>query len=139
MILMSENIYPLNVDVAAQLREEAGELIPALQWSLARLCERAQAAGYQAGYVRGMTDGRHSQRVEHRMVEKSREERRRDSIPDRETLGQKVREVWVAWAEEQPDKKPSWLVPWEGLPEEDREVDRRIGEQLAEIGYRSAL
>lgn len=49
---------------------------------------------------------------------------------DRETLGREVRAVWVAWAEEQPDPKPSWLVPWEGLGEADREVDRRIGERL---------
>lgn len=44
------------------------------------------------------------------------------------TLGRLVREVWVEWAREQPDvaEHPSWLVPWEQLPERDREVDRRI-------------
>lgn len=136
---MSENIYPLNVDVAAQLREAAGELDPKLQWTLARLCERAQDAGYHAGYVRGTTDGRHSQRVEHRMAEKAREVQHRESIPDRETLGRRVREVWTAWAEEQPHPKLSWLRPWEELSEGDKEVDRRIGEQLAEIGYRSGI
>lgn len=50
---------------------------------------------------------------------------------DRETLGRIVREVWVAWAREQASPKPSWLVPWEGLSEADREVDRRIGETVA--------
>lgn len=48
--------------------------------------------------------------------------------PDRDTLGRLVRGTWVEWAREQPEAKPSWLVPWEGLPEADREADRRIGE-----------
>jgi len=50
----------------------------------------------------------------------------------REWLGRIVREVWVRWAKEQPNPKPSWLVPWEGLDEPDREVDRRIGEVVAD-------
>lgn len=53
---------------------------------------------------------------------------------DRESLGRVVREVWIEWAKEQPSPKDSWLVPWEGLSEPDREVDRRIGERLAAIG-----
>lgn len=48
----------------------------------------------------------------------------------REALGRLVREEWIAWASEQPDPKPSWLVPWQGLADPDREVDRRIGERL---------
>lgn len=51
--------------------------------------------------------------------------------PDREALGQIVREIWIQWAKEQPEPKASWLVPWEGLSEPDKEVDRRIGEQVA--------
>jgi len=50
---------------------------------------------------------------------------------DREQLGRLVREIWVAWAREQPNPKPSWLKPWEELSEPDREVDRRIGEGIA--------
>jgi hypothetical protein len=46
-----------------------------------------------------------------------------------------VRDEWIAWAKEQPNAKPSWLVPWEGLSETDKEVDRRIGERL----HREAL
>lgn len=49
----------------------------------------------------------------------------------RESLGRLVRELWIEWAKEQPAPKPSWLVPWEGLSEPDREVDRRIGEGIA--------
>lgn len=56
---------------------------------------------------------------------------------DREHLGQEVRAEWVAWAREQPNPKPSWLVPWEGLSEPDREVDRRIGERLFLLGQRA--
>lgn len=62
-----------------------------------------------------------------------------DNVPDvtlgaqqaREVLGRLVREVWIEWAQQQPAPKPSWLVPWEGLSEPDREVDRRIGEVVA--------
>lgn len=53
---------------------------------------------------------------------------------DREELGRLVREVWVRWAREQPDPKSSWLTPWEGLSEPDREVDRRIGDALYRLG-----
>ncbi len=54
---------------------------------------------------------------------------------DREALGRAVREVWIAWANEQPDpKKLSWLVPWDQLCERDKEVDRRIGETVYRMG-----
>ena len=53
-------------------------------------------------------------------------------MPDREALGRRVREVWVEWAREQPDPKPSHLVGWDDLDEGNREVDMRIGEALAE-------
>ena len=46
---------------------------------------------------------------------------------DREALGMRVRQIWLAWAKQQPQTKPSWLKPWEELPECYREVDRRIG------------
>ncbi len=46
---------------------------------------------------------------------------------DDEELGRLVRDTWIVWAREQPNPKPSWLVPWEGLGEPDRDVDRRIG------------
>lgn len=57
---------------------------------------------------------------------------------DRESLGREVRLEWVEWATEQDDPKPSWLVPWEGLSEPDREVDRRIGERLHRMGITAA-
>jgi hypothetical protein len=49
----------------------------------------------------------------------------------REALGRQVRDVWVQWASEQPDPKPTWLVGWDELDEGQREVDMRIGETLA--------
>jgi hypothetical protein len=52
----------------------------------------------------------------------------------RDSLGRRVREVWIAWAREQPNPKASWLKPWEALSEADREVDRRIGEVLFTMG-----
>lgn len=55
----------------------------------------------------------------------------RESSWDREQLGQLVRMAWVEWAKEQDNPKPSWLVPWEELPESDKEADRRIGEFIA--------
>lgn len=51
-------------------------------------------------------------------------------MPDREALGRRVREVWVEWAREQPDPKPSHLVGWDDLDEGNREVDMRIGDAL---------
>ena len=56
----------------------------------------------------------------------------------RESLGRQVRDVWVDWACEQPDPKPSWLLKWEALGESDREVDRRIGETLYQAGFAAA-
>jgi hypothetical protein len=50
-------------------------------------------------------------------------------------LGRLVREVWIEWAQEQPNPKPSWLVPYDELSEPDKEVDRRIGQRLYEVGY----
>lgn len=61
---MAERIYPLNVDIAAELRELTGDLDSQMQWALTRLCEKAQEAGYHNGYIRGVTDGRHYQRAE---------------------------------------------------------------------------
>ena len=51
-------------------------------------------------------------------------------LPD-EVLGRLVRGVWCRWAREQPDAKASWLVPWDGLDEGQREVDIRIGRAVA--------
>jgi hypothetical protein len=48
----------------------------------------------------------------------------------RESLGKRVREVWVAWARTQPNPKPEWLVPWDELEERYKEVDRLIGSAL---------
>lgn len=48
----------------------------------------------------------------------------------REDLGRLVRHVWVEWAREQANPKPSWLLPWEDLDDGQREVDMRIGEAL---------
>jgi hypothetical protein len=50
---------------------------------------------------------------------------------DREHLGKLVRALWVKWAEMQESPKSSWLVPWEGLAEPDREADRQIGDGIA--------
>lgn len=48
----------------------------------------------------------------------------------REELGEIVRREWIAWAQRQPDPKPSWLVPFGGLSRADREADMAIGEEL---------
>ena len=48
----------------------------------------------------------------------------------RDRLGRMVRETWLRWAKEQPDPKPSWLLPYDELAERDQEVDRMIGEDI---------
>lgn len=52
--------------------------------------------------------------------------------PDRDDLGRRVRAAWIKWALTQPSPKPSWLVPYDELPETDKEADRQIGEALVE-------
>jgi hypothetical protein len=59
--------------------------------------------------------------------------------PSDEDLGRRVRDEWVAWARGQPDPKPSWLVPWDGLDEGQRAVDIRIGRALFDLGVMTAL
>lgn len=49
---------------------------------------------------------------------------------DRESLARHVREAWVRWAQQQPTPKPSWLVPYDSLSEDDKEADRQIGEHI---------
>lgn len=61
----------------------------------------------------------------------------RDPAEPRELVGRLVRQVWVQWAREQPDPKPSWLLPWEGLDDGQREADMRIGAALFDAGYRA--
>lgn len=56
----------------------------------------------------------------------------------REELGRLVRAVWTEWAGEQPDPKPSWLLPWEALDAGQREVDMRIGATVAAVAVASA-
>jgi hypothetical protein len=53
----------------------------------------------------------------------------------RELAGRLVRQVWVEWASEQPDPKPSWLLSWEELDEAQREADMRIGDALFSRGF----
>lgn len=60
-----------------------------------------------------------------------------DPAEPRELLGRLVRQVWVEWAREQPEPKPSWLLPWEELDDAQREADMRIGAALYEKGYQA--
>src|SRR5712691_8072812 len=53
-----------------------------------------------------------------------------NQVYDREMLGMLVRSVWIDWAYDH-NAKPHHLVPWEYLPEDQKEVDRLIGERLA--------
>lgn len=62
-----------------------------------------------------------------------------DPAEPREGVGRFVRHVWVEWARDQLDPKPSWLLPWEELDDGQREVDMRIGAALFEAGTRSVV
>ena len=57
-----------------------------------------------------------------------------DPAEPRELVGRLVRQVWIEWASEQDEPKPSWLLPWEDLDDGQREVDMRIGEKLYQAG-----
>lgn len=50
----------------------------------------------------------------------------------REKLGKLVREVWVAYCRDNGDTQPSHIAEWEQLSEYDKEVDRQIGEAVAQ-------
>jgi hypothetical protein len=63
----------------------------------------------------------------------------RDRRSSRDSLGRLVREVWVKWAAAQPNCKPSWLLPYDELSGPDQEVDRLIGEALANRGISAWL
>lgn len=56
-------------------------------------------------------------------------------------LGRVVREVWMAWAHEQPDvaTRPDWLDPWDQLPERIKDVDTRIGRTLFALGCAASV
>lgn len=51
---------------------------------------------------------------------------------DEDVLGRLVRDTWVEWAQQQPNPKPSWLLPWSELDEGQKEVDRRIGRAVTD-------
>lgn len=53
-----------------------------------------------------------------------------------EVLGKLVRRVWVQWAQELTDPKPSWLIPWHELDEDQQDIDMQIGSELFELGRR---
>jgi hypothetical protein len=60
-----------------------------------------------------------------------------DPTEPRELVGRLVRQIWIEWAREQLDPKPSWLLPREDLDAGQREVDMRIGAALFLAGRRS--
>lgn len=55
----------------------------------------------------------------------------------REYLGRQVRNVWVEFAKEQANPKPSHLIGWDELDEDNKEVDRRIGEHIADLALQA--
>src|SRR5690242_20401120 len=55
-----------------------------------------------------------------------------------ERLGRIVRDVFVDWAKKQPNPKPNQLIPWQKLPECDKEPNRLIGVALASYGIQLA-
>jgi hypothetical protein len=130
------------LDAAERRAMEEGAGAVAMRYSLNQVCEAkthsdaarvASCARVDTSAGRGII--RHIAEVE---AERDRALTERDAllaekrapVEGREQLGMRVREVWIEWAKEQPAPKPSWLVPWEGLSEPDKEVDRRIGERL---------
>jgi hypothetical protein len=52
---------------------------------------------------------------------------------DREVYGRKVREVWIAWCRERGETKGHKLSPFDEMPADIKEVDMRIGEEVAKL------
>lgn len=42
-------------------------------------------------------------------------------------MGRRVREVWVRWAEKQPNPKPSWLLNYDAITPAEQDADDCIG------------
>lgn len=66
-----------------------------------------------------------------------------DNTEAREKLGKIVREIWIDFVKEQSEltgtpAKPSHLTEWADLDETNKEVDRRIGWRMYEMGYENA-
>jgi hypothetical protein len=55
---------------------------------------------------------------------------RRMPCLSRDDLGRVVRDAWIQWAKGQLICKPSWTTSYDNLPEDDKEVDRQIGEAI---------
>ena len=53
-------------------------------------------------------------------------------------LGEVVREAWIGRAVEQPEIKPSWLVPYQDLSQPDKDADIAIGKAVIQA-YREKL
>jgi hypothetical protein len=53
------------------------------------------------------------------------------SEPIRVQRGRLVRETWVTWAKRQRRPKASWLIGWDDLDADQREVDMLIGDAVA--------
>lgn len=55
----------------------------------------------------------------------------------RDRVGRAVREAWVLCKREDVANgipvKDDHLIPWDGLPEREKEVDRRIGETVVDL------
>lgn len=45
----------------------------------------------------------------------------------RKRMGRRVREVWVRWAEKQPNPKPSWLLNYDAITPAEQDADDCIG------------
>jgi hypothetical protein len=54
---------------------------------------------------------------------------------ERDRLGRIVRDLWISWAESQPNPKPSWLVPYDQLSDTYKEADIVIGVGLMHEFY----
>ena len=52
---------------------------------------------------------------------------------DPNDLGRIVRNAWIEWAKEQPNPKPSWLVPYDELNQADKDADIRIGQAVVNV------
>lgn len=58
---------------------------------------------------------------------------------NREKLGQEVRRVWIEYCLEIGDYKPSHLATWDKLSDQDKEVDRRIGEAIVRFSIKHCI
>jgi hypothetical protein len=126
-------------------RDEAKKLCERLDWMKINgkndLVQWENVLSYEIARIRAEAVAAERERSDSIVIDRvlTAEPESCEGASSRDKKGMRVRQIWMAWAQEQPNPKPSWLMPWKDLDEPSREVDRRIGCGLWGDGFAAGL